>query len=675
MADGPVAASNILPLAADDIGAWKGRIDRAVKRQALYHVWWEAAKEAYAPSVTTAPGDYQKNLSTNRVFTIVERKKADLFYQKPDLTVEPSPLLEEIPGGGDIAQTHGTILNEKLGIDGVNAKRLAGRAIFDWEMYGAGWTVMGYRAYHGKPIEKPVIDPRTGLPVVDPLTMQPQTQAVPVIVKSECFWESISPKQALIPDDWTSTDFDKAPWLGWKFKLSLTEAKRLWKLPDDFKGSNTTNDTKFDYDNAAPKSGQKDVVTGTQLWYHSSIFREDVVHPDHLTELILLDGVSEPVEHRDCPLQQFDDRGRSKPFSLVGFPMHPLVIREVTDAAYVVSDVAVALPLVNELDKYRVQQVKQRDANLLKWYYDSGKVGKDDLDKAVSAPQNGMIGLPSAAFANGDPIRPMERGTYPPENFTFQEILDTDLNRTHAVDATASGTSAESGLTATEANLRQANVNVRLGSEQGFVADWYVAGATKFSCILQQFLSVEDAAAIVGPAKAQAWDQLRQAIPARFAFSMTPDSSLRNDTPLDRKQIQDLYTFLAKDPSLNRAYLNEKILRKFHLDPTKAILKPEQMPKPEAKPSDLAVSMKDLALLLDPTVLAFVEANPQWGIKIPEVVKMQMIAMAQQPQQAGLPPHGGKVAPVESLDKHQAEKTGAMNGSGQFDPQMGAGIQ
>jgi hypothetical protein len=334
--------------------------------------------------------------------------------------------------------------------------------------------------------------------------------------------------------------------------------------------------------------------------------------------------------------------------------------------------------------------VQQRDVNNTKFFYNTDTLGADELQKATEAPIGGMIGLPAAAFGDpGGPIRALPHGPYARENFQFNDYIDADLSRTHAIDATSSGTT-ESSVTATEAQLRQANVNVRLGWEQGFVADWFVQGATKYATLMQRFLPTEEAAAIVGDQAAAAWEAWRRTSASRLAFTMAPDSSLRNDTPLERKQLQDLYTYLANDPGMNRAYLREKLLLKYHLDPAKAVLPPDQVPKPTPQPPVLSLSFKgeDLNPLSpqSPVVLDIlsklgVQIDPQ---AITNALQLGALAMAQQQQVAaaeaaatgpdGAPPHGGKVAPMESLDKHNADLTGGMQGSGQMAAGLAGGM-
>ncbi len=476
---------------------WAGRIRRAQQRQKAWHPWWEAAFEAYTPSVKDNPKDYSGQVRTGRIFTIVERKSAELFYQKPDLTVSPSPLLEALGDQGvQVASAQGAIVNELLGLDGVNVRRLARRGIFDHLLFSIGPGRMGWRAYtKDTPTSVPVMDD-AGQPVLDPMTGQPQTQVqvVPVTIKGEVFWEPMSPKQFVFDADFDSNDFDTCPWVGEKFRMGLIEAKREFgadKFPDDFKGSMSGDDPAFDQGDAPDKLPSIDLVTGTRIWYHACLFDEAVVHPDAIQELVFIDGIPEAVRDRPSPDQTFDAQGRLTPDSLVGYPIHPLAIRIVTDAAYTMSDVAVALPVVQELDKFREQMIDQRSATTLRYLYNTDNLPQADLEKAIAAPLGGAIGLPAAAFADiNRTITAMPHGPYPRENFQFNDYIDQDLSRIHAIDATSSGTT-EASVTATEANLRQANVNVRLSWEQGFVADWFVKGATKFATLVQRYLPVK----------------------------------------------------------------------------------------------------------------------------------------------------------------------------------------
>jgi hypothetical protein len=60
----------------------------------------------------------------------------------------------------------------------------------------------------------------------------------------------------------------------------------------------------------------------------------------------------------------------------------------------------------------------------------------------------------------------------------------------------------------------------------------------------------------------------------------------------------------------------------------------------------------------------------QQGVTInPEALANANLAAQALPPAAGQPPHGGKVPQMASLDKHQADQTFGMQGSGVATPQ------
>src|SRR5690606_32489655 len=112
-----------------------------------------------------------------------------------------------------------------------------------------------------------------------------------------------------------------------------------------------------------------------------------------------------PVIHEDCPYQTLDARGRLTPDSLIGFPIHPLNVRTMTDTAYPPSDCTMIRPLVNELNVYREQQVQFRDAATLKFMANSDVLPPDALRKIIRAPIGGIVSVPSEAFVGEGAIK------------------------------------------------------------------------------------------------------------------------------------------------------------------------------------------------------------------------------------------------------------------------------
>lgn len=677
---------------------WQSQIELAIKERRRHEAWWEANLKAYAPPPDMTPESFAEHINTNRDFVLVERKKADLFYQRPEVSLQPTPLIEQVipqvdPATGQPAKdpqtgqplttsalpalsAHEDILNELLGPDNVDAVLMAHQTLFDVLCTsGIGFTKMGYESVTRE------VEQEVSPAVVDPLTgaeIQPaQTMKVPVPVYEKLFWHHFSPKQAIIPHDFRSVEWDRAPFLGYEFTLPLTPTNRQrYKLPKSFKGSAPKDEQKFDH--GAPGSEQtRGVFTGYELFYKSALYREDIVHPEHLTHLVMVDGIDEPVLHENYHCQTLDDRGQLTPDSLIGFPIHPLTTRVLTDSAYPPSDCTVIRPLVNELNTFRTQMVQYRDAQTLRWSYNTDTLPPDALQKIVRSPIGGMIGLPAEAFVGEGAIKELPHGSMPRESFTSNDYIDNDIARTTAIDAAGAGVQSANGdQTATEAQIQQGNANARLDFERGRVLQWYVRGCTKFSTLIQRYLPAYQAVQIVGPQRAQVWEAWRKTVPSALAFTAMPDSALRVDQAVDRRQAQELYTYLANDPFVakGRQKLLERVLRKFHIDPT-GIVAPPDPPSPQPTPASLSFKGEDLVGPQAPIVL---ELLLQSGWKIsPQAVQQsqqlllqaQEMAAAEQAEQeaqkqAGSTEHGGKVAPMESLDKHQADSGMGMQGVG-----------
>lgn len=680
-----VPLPDLIPLDEKGMSRWKDRIEKARARQKLIHPWWQECRDDYVPKFSENPKQYHTRLRTNRNYKNVHRKAADLVYQRPEMTIEPSPLLDT-PEQMSMVATHAEIVNAKIGRNGANIKWVAHAAACDWLIYGSGGTKIGYHSYF-TPLEEPDVDPVTGQPLID-VHGAPKMRVVPVPIPgaSHCFIEHISPKSWLIPHNWRSTDFDKSPWLAWQFSMPRAEAIRRWgnRIPKELqKGSSVAWDT-LHFDDGLGHDQSGDEVTGVEIWYLSHLERVDRPHPQHMTVLVLIDGATDPVEHRDSPFQTLDNRGALTPDSLIGNPIHPFLVRTMTDSAYVQSDVAVALPQTHELDTHREQGSRQREITTQRFFYNKEKLSPTDLDDALSAAQGGAIGVSEAVFTDPAGIfKAMPESRIPPDNYQQQAMIDNDLSQTWGIDANTSGVSSGGSQTATETGYIQANVGARMGWDQGVFTDCLIAAITKYATLLARFLDVEDAANIVGMERAQQWKQWVAALPVRLAFSMVPDSSLRNDTPLDRKQWMDLYTYISREPLANRAYFLQRLFLKWHVDPSRALLAQPPSEQPKMEPPSFSVNGDDLG---KPQAPIIAEMLRHYGIPIsPEAVAMtgrlieaaQMMEMQAKiaeraPQQ---PEHGGKAPQMESLDKHQADETGAMQNTGLLNPSMAGGIQ
>lgn len=669
-----------IPLSADALAQWKEDIQKAEAVRKTYEPWMETVLRDYVPSAKDNPDTYASLVHTLRAFILVERKKADYFYQRPEVSQVPSPLMDgPIPGvqgppnaqgqPGTVpmtaaVQANEDIVNELLGPSGIDAKKLAHEVLFDvLATAGQGWTALGYESVT---IDQTTTDPLTGL-----------ERTTPVPVYERCYWDYIPPKQTLKPADFRSTDWEKAPWLGYKFTLPVTAATRKkFHLPDGFTGSPDDTSQHFDYGaGTTTQAATRKVFTGTCVWYKSAQYREDVVHPEHFTLLVLVDGMPEPAIHQDSPHQAFDARGQLTSDSLIGNPIHPFSIRSLTDSAYPPSDAMVIKPLENELNRFRTQMVESRDAMILRWMYNTGVLPPDALGKIVRSPIGGMIGVPPEAFVGEGSIKELPHGSFPRESFTSNDYVDSDIARAGGVDASGAGVQGVT-QTATAEQRQQANTNARFDFERGVFLDRYLAGVTKYAQLVMRWLPLERATQIVGPQRAAWWEAWRKAIPAPVAFTALPDSALRTDQATDRAQAKELYSFLAQDPYIaqGRAKLLEKLLRKYHIDPM-GIVAPPPPSKPEPPKLSMTFKAEDLVAPQGPIVL---EILAQQGITVkPETVTTAMALQQQSVELAAQADatkaaakaapnttHGGMLAPQESLSKHSSDISGNMQGTG-----------
>jgi hypothetical protein len=671
-----------LPLTEDQLGQWWSEVKAADAARAAWEPWWDANLKAYAPISSDDPKKYGANVNTNRDFALVEQKKAQLFFHSPEVTIKPSPLME---GQEDVLQIHQHLLNEYLGVDRVNAKGMMDRVVFDIACAaGFGITKMGYESVVVQ-VEQalPVPDPMTGAPAVDPMTGQPMTvpQQVPVPIWERVFWEHVSPKKVLIPASFHDTEYDKAPWLGTRFSRPRREALRAYGLTVEDEAVAGTRD-EYRFTHGATDDDGDEMVEGVEIWYRAALYDDAVVHPERLRYLVLIEGRENPVVHKDSPYQTVDPKtGGLTPDSLRGFPIHICTMRVLTDASYLPSDCTVTRPQVNELNKFREQQIKMRDSNIPLRIVNVDVIPREEFERAIQHTDSGdFLFLPGEAFA-GEHIRELAKATYPRENLAFEEKQDNDIARTHAIDSNQQGAQSNTARTATELQLVQTNANVRLEKERAAVVDWYCQGVTKFSTLIQRFVSVEEAATIVGAPKAQQWAQVMKAVPAALAFTARPDSAIRTDAAQDRKMALDLYSFLAKEPFINRGELLKGLLRKFDLEAAKVLLTPEQMPKKEPEPPRIQIVVKgeDFAAPQAPVMVELLRAA---GITLsPTALQAtaQLTAlMAMAPggaQTQTQTEHGGMAEQSEPLTKHPPDSR--MQGTAHTAPigPGGAGLQ
>ena len=673
-----------IPLSSEELGKWRRRVEQARAKRKFFEKWWDAALKDYGPDPAENPTDYAKQINTNRSYALVEQKKPQLYFQTPEVYAKPTPLMA---GWEDAIRAHQDVLNEKLGSDGVNIKRIVQTVLFDVLCTaGMGAVKVGYQTYTlpvpdeepdpDQPEQMRIVRDDKGqmVPKVDPDTGEP----LEVPIHEECFVERVTPKKLLIPADFHSTDYKKAPWLGHEFVMPLAVAKRRYRLPEDFTGTCRRDEHVFEYGKRADDGDE--LVSGVELEYRAHLYDEREYHPHKIRLLVLIDGLDDddgPGLHQDSPHQTFTPEGKLTPNSLKDFSLRPYTLRDVSDSAYVMSDVAVTLPQTKELNKFRHQQLRARDANIPIRVYNTAKVDPAALMKVETAEWGELVGLPDEAFHGPQlPIVEIARASYPRENMAFEEKQDADITRTHALGAAQQALQDPTGKTATESTFMQRSADVRLDAERGINTDWFCDVVTAYSTLEQRYLTVEKVAEIVGPQKAQRWAQWVQAVPSALAFTVKPDSMKRVDAGQEKKDITDWLNWSGSSPYINQQQNWMEAARRYGFDPGKLVTQPPES-KPDPAKGSISLKPEDFVGPQAPAAQIMARAI---GIEIPDHAlasmslfgqlwaDMQAKLAAQQQAQPGQTPENptqdGTLEKMSPLDKHTSALTGGMQGMG-----------
>lgn len=675
------AAAQDRPMSETQVREWWTRVEMAESAAKTHHEQWDKLFQAYLPSMGTDA------INSNAHFRNTHQKIAQLFLKNPELRLSPkepltSPLVDPTTGqpmtdqqgqpvtAEDAVTIHAAVLNAKLGRDGVNVARLMRALLFDaLQCSGVAASLIAYEAdLADVPMEVP--GPEAPIPgSVLGLSAAPttETQMVPVPVFEDWTWERMSPKKLLIPHDFHGTDFDKSPWLGYKFVKTLAQAKRDYKLPDDFAPNATVDEALLKAsvnEGARGLDGKSSLVEGVVVYYKPAYFETEVTHRQVQYCLVLLKGMKDrPVKHRMSPHQTLKG-GRLTPDSLTKYPIRVLTLRDIADSAYVPADAAFTDPLIKQKNTWREQDIQLRDSNIPRFLYD------ESIKTALEALKTAGVGegapVTQGALMNGIDklIAELPKLEKAMADVAGERNIDRDISETLALSANQAGTENDKVISATEVEVMQSSAAARLDAERDALIEYLLDGVRVYDTLLQRYATEDDFVEIVGQdgtKRLMKWN--RQVIAGKYAYDIRPESQLRVDAAQDQKRINDFMNFHAKNPNINLPELTKIAAQKFGLDPAKLIKQPEP-PGPPPPNVSVRVTMDDLAGPAAPIALKVLQ---QAGYQVtPEDMALvqqntQMLAAQQVAQQAAETAHGGPSDKVDLLNKHTEQETGRLN--------------
>jgi len=634
-------------LSEDDRKKWRKDIDQANKRRQVFEPAWQRNLNAYTPDPTNEKWGDEVNPGID--FYQTEQKKDQLFFDTPQVILAPEPDTPPNPAITD----HQAKLNRRLGRTGLDCKRLMDNVLVDIICpAGMGCIKVGVTRVT-KDVPLPVPQGIPGEPAAGPAPAQAVSpgsappQTVPVPVYQKIFAERFSPKKKLSPVNFHDTEFDKAPWQGMKFTMPKRSAIRQFGLVPEADGTipglkSTKSDEQVFEVAGVPKDDQdSDEVSGEEIWYVAALYDDNVYHPDHLRQLVFLDGIDDPVVHRDSPYQTFvnGELQPDDPATMIGFPIHTITVRDLPDSSYVPSDCTITRPLVNEIAKFRTQLIEMRDSATSIRIADENVITPEVMGKIIRGPFGAI--LPVANFDPGrPPIMEIAHPVYSRENFTAQDKIEQDLTKVNTLASNQTGTEQDTVRSATELTYVQQNANVRLQAEKNRVVAGFLGMVQKIDALVKRFETPPGQQPISG-----------------YTYDIKPDSGQHVDAATKRKFAMDRYNFFAKAPNVNQQYLLQETALLTDLDPSKLFVQPPP-PKPEPPKISFIVKGDDLNPL-SPQYPNMLQALAEAGVTLQTTeITPQLVQNAALSQPLKHPEHGGTAPEADTVSKHAADGQG-----------------
>jgi hypothetical protein len=658
-----------LPLSQDDLTFWRTEVERAEKLRTDTIAAWgvEANLERYTPKRVSS-GD----INVAKDFSDVERKKAALFYDTPTIALVPDAgtpppallLFQEL-------------LNQMLGAKRMKSKAMAMSTIQDCLVAIQPCpTEIGYSAVT-EMVEPPAPPPAPPDPItgVAPPPMPP-SPPVPVTVWEDLFWTRISPAAILLPVLLRDTRYDESPWLGYRWRRPNSQVKREFKLPDETALADNTDAKPYfePLTNGEPENGEP-MCSGVKLWYRASLRDPTVTHPLVIRELVLIDGLDQPVVHKPLACQTIGPDGRLTPDSMIGYPLHPLVLRDLTDSPYVASDCTLTGALTQELNKFRNQIIQRREGSKLHVFIDVSKINDEVRQKIGQGNEPTMIPVEPGSLDGGAErmMAQVPSITLGRESYEGQNIIERDRAQILGIDANQVGTVGGGSRTATEVSQVQRNADARFEQERQRVLEWWLTGVQKIASLLLRY-GDRIAIDVLGPQRGQQWVQAKQQqLFGSFSYEIVIDSGNYVDIEAKKRQTMQLYNMTAKDPATHHEELLVQLATEFGLDPSRWIV--TQKPEPHPEPPSLSINVKPEDL--DPALPSYIGTHAiltAGGIKglPPPLTMAAPPAQPGQPPRPGMPPPPGAPPPAPGppgmaekapmLNQHQVDETGQRTG-------------
>jgi hypothetical protein len=419
---------------------------------------------------------------------------------------------------------------------------------------------------------------------------------VPQTLDSRYVIKRISPADFIWPIDFTGSNFDDAPWLGYTGRMTWEEAKMRFKLTDEDKQKvlvdQRTMEDLLAHEYDREHLGKDNMVGFDEIYYKNFQYDGDASSFGQIHQLVFLHGKTEPVIDEPWNGQELDEetgvmKGATKR------PLRVLTLTYITDEDIPPSDTAIGRSQVNEINRGRTHMNKQR-ARTAPWtWFDVNR-----LDPVIqSALMRGV--WQHAIPVQGDGSRvigTVQQPGYSQENFSFDRIAKEDLQEVWTVGSNQLGSGADVE-TKGEATTIQDNFSTKITRERAKVAS-FVTGIAE---VLGSLMCLYEDPQQFG----QGFDP---SISQHLAYSILPDSTVVLDSNQKIARLKQYLNDYAKSGWINVEPVMREITTLVGLDHTVVVQKPQPQQPPMPNISLRLTGSKDM---MNPLLLAFMLGTGQ----------------------------------------------------------------
>lgn len=570
-------------LTKDEVKHWEQRIQLGLFGLEKRVETWNRVANRYAnrdlPAVFGDSEDDQ--VRVNMLFSNIQTKMPNLFFQNPDLGVLPkrSGIPEEAAIKARATELY--YLRED------DFKGKVNRAIFDSLLRGFGCLKMGYttRSVGSEPVpeEKETVFGKIKgkLPKGKKSQSVKETSTIvgpPRIIREGPTYSRVSPRNIIThPDAYWPAD-EGFRWLGHISSQTLEQVRynttldKKWRDKLQANRGLDPNRVKLPekYDPAGTDDPDQQYVLLIEIW--------DMIHRRILT---FADGNYELGEGRnqDWIFEYMD-----------GYPFEFLVPKEMPDEFGALTEEDPIIGQLEELDRIRTLGVRHmKRAN--RKYLATSDISEADK-RALQIGEDCVVITVEGDTAK-DQVVPIADAPIPMDTHRLESACKEDINVVSGV-AEFDRNRVAGAATATEAYILEEGNQRRAGYSQDQVNEFLLKAMQKHFKICQQWLPQDLEVKITGTTEGSSWRQVSpKDIAGDFDFEIIAGSTSQPNLERIKADTLKVYEMLRDNPTVDITKLTKLLVSRFpHVIPpdlARLLVKNPQLPNPMESPEAQAL--------------------------------------------------------------------------------------